>query len=584
MKDKILLELVDSLHGRLPLTSFGTAELALKLLVWARLSVNQDADLVQPVGLRESLADAGYAPALLHQAFPDDPSLERLDVAKIQDALALLIRLRDQGILQAFDPVDAAAALFSEQAGLIALPAEVATLLIGLAGISTNDVVYTPWDASAQLASRSVCHAAGVYLETPRVSAAPALISLLSEKPFEVHYADPILDPSAVEAGKLRQFDITVAFPPLGLRYDLKDINRDWFERFPERTTAGTILAVRHLLAQTRRRVVLAVQNSLLFSIGSERALRQDLLEGGHIEAVVAMPAGLLATTNIAFTVLILNPAGGHQMIRFVNADAPRFRESVSKAKTRLTDPVALSEEILGARESAESVTIPSRDVLANDAQLQVDRYVLPETQKKLVALMAKTQTIALGELVTIIRPMKTVSKGNALQAREVGSADLPERGYIGEPTRSVRVANDLPPKARQQFLQRYDILLVVKGSVGKVGIVPAEIPPGGEGGWIAGGATIVLRMTDQQRLDPRVLFFLLRSPLGQELLSGIVSGATIPLIQLKQLIRLELPFPDPELAQQALDAFEKEVDLQLDIERLRKQQDALSRHLWAIT
>ncbi|NCC23001.1 MAG: type I restriction endonuclease [Alphaproteobacteria bacterium] len=584
MKDKVFWGLMDSLRGELPLSAAATGEFALKLLVWARLSGDKDAVPTQPDRLREALASSGYDPALLRQAFPDDPGLERLGAAKLQPALDLLLRLREQGILETFDPSDASAVLFSDRSGFFWLPSEVAVLLVGLAGLSSGDAVYTPWDAGGQLASRSARRTASVYLETPQVSAVPALMSLLSDKPFEVHYADPIRDPSAVEAGKLRQFDTAVAFPPFGIRYDLKDIERDWFERFPERTAAGAVLAVRHLLAQTRGRVVVAVQNSLLFSVGVEQALRQDLLEGGHVRAVVAMPAGLLATTNIAFTVLLLDPAGGHEHVRFVNADSSRFRESVSKAKTRLTDPVALIDEILETGETAESVTVPVRDVLANDAQLQVDRYVLPEAKKRLAAFLADAKTIALGELVTTIRPMRAAPRDEGtLEVREVGAADLPTHGYIGMPSRVVRVDSDLPPRARQQFLQPYDIVLIVKGSVGKVGIVPPDVPPGGEGGWVAGGSAIVLRMTDRERFDPRALLLELRSTLGQELLSGIVSGASIPLIQLRELSRLPLPVPDAETAQRATDAFEREIELQQEIERLQKQQAELSADLWEI-
>lgn len=229
-------------------------------------------------------------------------------------------------------------------------------------------------------------------------------------------------------------------------------------------------------------------------------------------------------------------------------------------------------------------MTIPVRDVLANDAQLQVDRYVLPEVKKRLSALMEDAKTIALGELVTTIRPMKTVSgEEDTLEAWEVGAADLPAYGYISTPSRVVRVGGHLSPKVRQQFLQPYDIVLIVKGSVGKVGIVPPDVPQGGEGGWVAGGSAIVLRMADRERLDPRTLFLELRSPLGQELLSSIVAGATIPLIQLKELNRLALPVPDAETAQRAAEAFEQEIALQQEINQLQEKQAALSSDLWAL-
>lgn len=584
MKEKVLWELMANLRGEASLSLDATVELALKLLVWARLSGDQTADPTRPGRVRDLLAISGHDPRLLPLAFPDDPRLERLDSKKLQPTISLLLRLREQGILDAFDPADAIAALFPERTGLLELPAELAELLVGLSGMSATDTVYTPWDAFGQLAFRCARQAPLVYLETPEVSAVPALISLLSVKPFEVHFADPIREPSAVEAGQLRKFDISVAFPPIMIRYDIKDIERDWFNRFPDRTTASGVLAVRHLLAQTDRRVVMAVQNSLLFSVGAEQKLRQDLLKGGQVQAVIAMPSGLLPTTNVAFTVLVLAPTGGHQQVRFINADASRFRQPVSKAKTTLTDLPALIDEIHRTGESAESISVDVRDVLANESHLQVDRYVLPEVKKRVRALLANTPKVALGDLVTTIRPVKMpLEAEDALEAKEVGAADLPARGYITAPSRVITVSGSSGNRSQQQFLKPYDIVLIIKGSVGKVGIVPPDVPPAGKDGWLAGGSSIVLRMLDFHRLDPRTLFMELRSPLGQEILSGIVSGATIPLIQLRELNRLELPLPPPETARRAQEAFEQEVAIQREIDALQKRQAEISADLWAL-
>ena len=201
MKDKILWQMMDSLRGWSPLSEGATLELVLKILAWARLSGDPAAYPTKPGLIREALVASGFDETLLRQAFPDDPHLERLDSARLRLAFDLALRLRDTGMLQAFDPADALAALSSGYGVESALPPEVATLLVGLAEISPDDAVYTPWDFGGQLASRCADCAGTVYLETPQVSAIPAIISLLSSKPFPVHHADPVRAPSAVEAG-----------------------------------------------------------------------------------------------------------------------------------------------------------------------------------------------------------------------------------------------------------------------------------------------------------------------------------------------------------------------------------------------
>ena len=72
--------------------------------------------------------------------------------------------------------------------------------------------------------------------------------------------------------------------------------------------------------------------------------------------------------------------------------------------------------------------------------------------------------------------------------------------------------------KGFDQFLRSADIVLTIRGSTGKVGIVPDEVPGPGPGGWVAGSSATILRARPGTHVDPRALFLLLRSPLGQDL------------------------------------------------------------------
>lgn len=158
--------------------------------------------------------------------------------------------------------------------------------------------------------------------------------------------------------------------------------------------------------------------------------------------------------------------------------------------------------------------------------------------------MMEKAQTVSLGDVITTVRPMPTTAeKENALEALEVGASELPPLGYISTPARTVSIARQVAAKNAEQFLRPLDVVLIIKDSVGKVGIVPQHVPPPGPGGWVAGQSAIVLR-AKTSTIDPRALALQLRSPLGQELLSGIVSGATIPLIPLRELTRMQILFP----------------------------------------
>lgn len=591
MQEKIITQLQESLEA-IQLSSAQSLELALQFVTWAKLSSGDE--LSDSLRLSTSLIDEPSRPlqvltrlsqeeGLIGQAFSNGQDWARLDHRSLQPALTLVLRLDQAGMLESFDPVRAISSLSPRFTQEPELPLEVTSLLAELAEALPGESVYVPWDFRGTLAASVASADTDVYLESPMLSAVPALISLLSGHRFQIHYADPIRSPSAVENGQLRQFNVAVAFPPMGVRYAVDATNNDWFGRFPVKTTSGTVLAILHLLSQAKRRVVVAVSNSLLFSTGAERSLREDLVRQGQVERVISMPAGLLPNTNIAFSILVLNPVGGIDTIQFVNADIPHFRESVSKAKYQLINVDKLVTQIMSNAETDNQVYVSLTDVLENDAQLQVNRYVLPESTKRLQAILNQSPTVVLKSLVSTVRPMPVISQDeDSIEVWEIGAADLPPYGYISTPGRGLKVEPLTITKHAKQFLRPFDIVLVVKGSVGKVGIVPDDVPPPGPGGWIAGQSAIVLRIDNRDLIDPRALFLQLRSELGRELLNGIVSGATIQLIQLRELERLEVLRPDAAVCQQAIEALEKEARLQKEINHLRQEQSLLSSELWS--
>ena len=598
MKEKIFNQMMDSFHAT-PLTFAESLELTIQILAWVKLTATKaipeelqlNAALLNdhPIRTFDVLNKLRQADnELMRQAFSDCKRLNNFNPILLRPALDLALRLSDTGMLQGLDIIDVVTTALSKDkySGELFLPLEVASLLIELSGICPGDSVYTPWDSCGQLAARAVKNDAEVYLENPLLSAIPAIISLLTEKPFEVHYADPIRNPSAIDGGKLRQFDVAIASPPFNVRYDIDVITKDWFGRFPERTQLGSVLSIRHLLSQTSRRVVVTVPNTLLFSGGTELALRQDLLKGGHVKAVVAMPTGLFPTINTPFAILILDPAGGCEYINFINAaDSPRFYESISKARSRLVNIEVLVKQILEPEVSEDSAIVPVSEVLANNGQLQVNRYVLPDIKKRLQAKLANAKIVVLGDLITTVRPMPTTSiDEDYIEAWEIGAADLPSFGYINVPGRLVKVESQVASKNDYQFLRPHDIILIIKGSVGKVGIVPENAPPSGSGGWVAGQSAIVLRTVREAGIDPRLLALQLRSPFGKELLNGIVSGAVIQLIQLKELIHLPILVPDIKTSRHALEALEREADLQQQIDRLRQEQAQVASDIWTLT
>lgn len=592
MTNRAIYQIVDSVRGT-GLDRDKSLELALQLLAWEKLSrTNRIArDLAfsseyikhpeKVLNVFQALSASG---GLMFKAFSNIPSVIGVNPYALRDALEVVSRLSATGVLENADVLNLAEGKFTSPVGsYLNMPGEVADLMSAIANVSSKDSVYTPWDSSfAQIASRAAIKSKDVYYESTLHSPIPALVSLLSENEFAVSIGNPILQPTAIEGGVPKLFDVTVAFPPFGMRYPVDEIRRDLFNRFPERTQIGSVLAVRHAISQTKSKLVIAVQNSLLFSHGYEKELRRDLVEKGMIEAVIAMPSGLLSTTNIAFTILVINPRGGLNLIQFINADSPEFYIVTARTSNKLTNIVGLLDLIKSNMESTNCAIVSNEVVLNNDAQLQVDRYVVSDSRKRLEKQLSGLRKIQLGDIARTVRSIPLGSiESKPIAAMEIGAADLSQFGYIAPKGKTISVDENLAKRYEDCFLRPLDIVLIVKGSVGKIGIVPEDVPGSGNGGWVAGQSAIVLRVHPEYCAQS--LFVQLRSPMGQELLAGIVSGATIKLIQLRELMKLEVVQSTSDQDTKSREIIDSEERLEREIQKIRVEQESLSKNVWKL-
>lgn len=502
----------------------------------------------------------------------------------MRTALELCQKLEIEGLLQNFSPIGEVSELFAEtRMGPFGCAPALNELIAGLAQIRKAEAAYCAWDESGQLSGCLLPLAKIVFAENQVFSPLPALVNVLVGGELESHFGNPIQSPAGVTKGKLSKFDVAVAIPPFGLSVDPTLSAKDLFDRFTIPKATWSALTVQHLLARATRRVVVAVPNSLLFGPGTDRTLREQLVADGRVQAVIALPGGLLQRTNMAATLLVLSPNQRHESVRFVNADDDRFR-ATNKARSTLTDVAALVALALGRGDDDCVADVPMHDVLANEAQLQVSRYVVPQQQKRLQAALAKMERVTLADLVETIRPVITNASqtDGAIQVHEVAAADLPRYGYVSGTSRPMYVDPDAFTKGKHQLLLPNDIVLITKGSAGKVGIIPPDVPTQGPEGWVPVQSATVLRLRPSANVDAKTLFLLLRSSFGQQLMATITSGAAIPFISLRELLRLEVPIPTREKMAQAAEVLESEAIIQADIDALQRLQATKAEDLWS--
>ena len=590
MYEKLIFQLAQLLRGNMVLDEL--YPVVLQLLAWVRVSklgrlpgalafnpVTPPRDIKQLVTIFSQIGSSVSLGCDSNAFTYVSPALQHLSPGQVLQTLELLASAN----LDERWPAHSLTATMSSGAGkgFASIPDEVTQLMAMLARIEPSRTVYLPFEQSFQLTAAVQEGGAATFSETKIAWAFPWLINLLSDTSANVYVGDSLERPGFLEDGRLAQFDISLSFPPFGVKYDPMLAERDLFERFPEHTSSIAVLTIRHILARTKGRAVVAVPNGLLFSPGAERSLREDLLAKRLIEAVIGLPAALLPNTALSFSLLVLNCERKSDRIVFVDGTHETLSKKDGKGRSVLTGWERIAGFVLSGSEETFSSVVAVTDVLKNDAQLQVTRYCRTSEAEAVESLLAKYPCRELTELVTVVRPLPTSSEECAVPAMEVGPADFPEFGYAHVPGREIRIPEVALLKGHKQLLRPFDIAIAVKGSVGKVAIFPPELDTGETAGWVAGQSCLVLRVNDKCMIDPRVLFSFLKSEVGQAQLKQIVSGASVPLIQLRELEKIKIPIPELPEQKKTIEVFEKIVEIEKLITKSRDEQRHLSNTIW---
>ncbi|GHD72592.1 hypothetical protein GCM10007164_20390 [Luteimonas padinae] len=581
---------------------------ALQLIIWSYLSEVQPARIPEGTrlpevlphglaGITEALGKMAAAGGLLGQAFNEAPAYVRMARESLVTAAGTAARLANSGMFSRFPAEEILHVVLGDSREYPMVSSELATLMASLAVAPEHQTVYCPWESTGQLVGELAGYDARLLVEAPWQTSLPALMALLRVSSTSVVRTDPLRNPTAVKEGRLEKFDACLSFPPMGMKVN-DDVAQDLFGRFTVSRATSTGLMIQHIVAQTHGRAAIVVPNSFLFGPGKDRELREHLISQGMVEAVIALPAGIHQTTLVPTALLLLNTTDRFGQIHFVDASLPYFLADPVRGRPVLTKVHEIRRYCLSSESSPSpgvseldddpslAVVVGTNEVLANDASLQVDRYVMSAEQRDLKAQIGSLPTIPLDDIATFVQPVSNKDRAadspTAITVFEVGAADIPETGYIRKPEKAISI--QLSPRRggdpEDVFLRPYDLVLIVKGSVGKIGVVPRNVPPAGPGGWVAGQSAVVLR-SKSATSDLRGLALWLRSPMGRKLLDTIRSGAAIQMLSINELRRLGFISGLDWWNDVAVQVLEQEDELQHQIEILQDKQTSIAEDLW---
>ena len=135
--------------------------------------------------------------------------------------------------------------------------------------------------------------------------------------------------------------------------------------------------------------MAIILPHGVLFRGGAEKRIRTKLLNDGHIDTVIGLPANLFYSTGIPVCILVLKKCKKPDDVLFINASehfekVKRQNQLTEEHIEKIIDTYRLRKE-----EERYSKRVPMEEIVENDYNLNIFRYIstaIPEPEIDLAA------------------------------------------------------------------------------------------------------------------------------------------------------------------------------------------------------
>lgn len=256
------------------------------------------------------------------------------------------------------------------------------------------------------------------------------LLHGVKDTEFEIFHGDTLTNDwdwlRETNPAKKPAFDAVVANPPFSYRWDAKEDTKD-DPRFRNHGVAPKSAAdfafLLHGLHYLKDDGVMAIilPHGVLFRGGKEADIRRKLLDDGHIDTVIGLPANLFYSTGIPVCILVLKKCKKPDDVLVINA-AEHFTKG--KRQNQLADE-DIERIVSTYRERTErerfSRRVSKQEIIDNDYNLNISRYVSTAEAEREVDLAAVH-----AELEAIERQLSDAKARHNAFLDELGLAKLP--------------------------------------------------------------------------------------------------------------------------------------------------------------
>jgi type I restriction enzyme M protein len=174
--------------------------------------------------------------------------------------------------------------------------------------------------------------------------------------------------------------DAVVSNPPYSQKWEPKDKDADpRYARFglaPKSKADFAFLLhdLYHLKPDGIMTIVLP--HGVLFRGGEEGAIRKNLIEQNHIDAIIGLPANIFFGTGIPTVVIVLKQKRAETDVLIIDASKGFIKEGKNN-KLRSSDIKRIADAVIGRKSIPKLVALVSRDEIRNNEyNLNIPRYV----------------------------------------------------------------------------------------------------------------------------------------------------------------------------------------------------------------
>lgn len=303
-----------------------------------------------------------------------------------------------------------------------------------------------------------------------------------------------------------------------------------------------------HWLLHQENYLNLATHSTILLEPGvtwsSKRdfyQLRQELVETHSLKAVIQLPVGVISATNLSPTLLLLNKDKEQRTNRFLFADFSS--EKLVKNKEAWSIPFKNLEN---------TRTTSIDEIRANDYVLDPKRYEFGEGS--LLTVLNHHNSEPLSSIAEIIRAQSIPISNEAnissdiKKYHEVSPSDIDDIGFVAQPKKVILVAEEGKRRASQAELHENDIVLAIKGSIGKVGLITENTIEEGCP-CVAGQSFVIIRLKPYkwEEYSPEYLFRYLKTRIVQKYFESFSLGTTIRMLKMSDVTGLPVKIPSQD-------------------------------------